>query len=81
MLPWLSSACLPTDGLPGRLRTAAERNPVSAVSAAVRELFGNAAPPADAARPVAHPVADAVCRSPAPLALRVPLAVRRLTRS
>jgi ABC-2 type transport system permease protein len=81
MLPLLSNAYLPTDGLPGALRTVAEWNPVSAVTAAVRDLFGNAAPSADAAWPVAHPVAGAVCWSLALLAVCVPLAVRRYTRS
>ncbi|MCX4822032.1 ABC transporter permease [Streptomyces sp. NBC_01142] len=77
MLPLLSNAYLPTDDLPGLLRTVAEWNPISAVTAAVRDLFGNAQPPADAAWPVAHPVAGALCWSLALLALFMPLAVRR----
>jgi ABC-2 type transport system permease protein len=81
MLPLLSNAYLPTDGLPGWLRTIAEWNPISAVTAAVRELLGGAAPGADAAWPVAHPVAGAVCWSLVLLAVCVPLAVRRYTRS
>jgi ABC-2 type transport system permease protein len=81
MLPLLSNAYLPTDGLPSALRTVAEWNPVSAVTAAVRDLFGNAAPSADAAWPVAHPVAGAVCWSLVLLAVCVPLAVRRYARS
>jgi ABC-2 type transport system permease protein len=81
MLPLLSNAYLPTDGLPGWLRTIAEWNPISAVTAAVRGLFGGAVPDADAAWPVAHPVAGAVCWSLVLLATCVPLAVRRFTRS
>ncbi|MEV6400343.1 ABC transporter permease [Streptomyces sp. NPDC051907] len=77
MLPLLSNAYLPTDGLPGWLRTVAEWNPISAVTTAVRDLFGNARPPADAAWPVAHPVAGALCWSLLLLALFVPPAVRR----
>lgn len=81
MLPLLSNAYMPTDGLPGRLRTIAEWNPISAVTAAVRDLFGNDAPAADAAWPVAHPVAGAVGWSLVLLAVCVPLAIRRHTRS
>lgn len=80
MLPLLSNAYLPTDGLPGWLRTVAEWNPISAVATAVRELFGNAAVPTDAAWPVAHPVAGSVLWSLVLLAVCVPLAVRRYTR-
>lgn len=79
MLPLLSNAYLPTDGLPGWLRTAAEWNPISAVATAVRDLCGNAPVPVDAAWPVAHPVAGAVLWSLALLAVCVPLAVRRYT--
>jgi ABC-2 type transport system permease protein len=41
MLPMLSGAYIPTAGMTGWLRTVAEWNPISAVSAACRELFGN----------------------------------------
>ncbi|MEU8527214.1 MULTISPECIES: ABC transporter permease [Streptomyces] len=77
MLPLLSNAYIPTDGMPGWLRTVAEWNPISAVTTAVRELFGNAAVPADAAWPVAHPVAGALLWSLALIALCGPAAVRR----
>lgn len=80
MLPLLSNAYIPVDGLPGWLRTVAEWNPFSAVATAVRDLFGNAPVPADAAWPVAHPVAGAVLWSLALLAVCVPLSVRRYTR-
>ncbi|MFD9223176.1 ABC transporter permease [Streptomyces sp. NPDC060064] len=81
MLPLLSNAYLPTDNLPAWLRTVAEWNPISAVTAAVRDLFGNARPPADAAWPVAHPVPGALCWSLALLALFLPLAVRRFAQN
>ncbi|MFI6650613.1 ABC transporter permease [Streptomyces sp. NPDC050529] len=77
ILPLLSSAYIPTDNLPGWLRTLAEWNPISSVAAAVRDLFGNAAPAADAAWPVAHPVAGTLLWSALLLAVAVPLAVRR----
>ncbi|QEU95394.1 ABC transporter permease [Streptomyces kanamyceticus] len=80
MLPLLSNAYLPTDGLPGWLRTVAEWNPISAVATAVRDLFGNAPVPADAAWPVAHPVAGSIAWSLVLLAICVPLAVRRYAR-
>ncbi|MEV7280286.1 ABC transporter permease [Streptomyces sp. NPDC093111] len=81
MLPLLSNAYIPTDGMPGWLRTIAEWNPISAVTTAVRELFGNASVPADAAWPVAHPVAGALLWSLALLALSAPAAVRRYARA
>ncbi|MEU7020914.1 ABC transporter permease [Streptomyces sp. NPDC046203] len=81
MLPLLSNAYIPTDGMPGWLRTVAEWNPISAVSTAVRDLFGNAPAPVDAAWPVAHPVAGALLWSLALIALCAPAAVRRYART
>ncbi|MEU2390118.1 ABC transporter permease [Streptomyces sp. NPDC007369] len=82
VLPMLSSAYLPTGGLPGWLRTVAEWNPISAVATAVRTLCGNAGgeAAAGAAWPAAHPVAGAVLWSLALLALFGPLAARRFAR-
>ncbi|GHG19443.1 ABC transporter permease [Streptomyces filamentosus] len=80
MLPLLSNAYIPTDGMPGWLRTLAEWNPISAVATAVRALFGNAPVPADAAWPVAHPVAGSLLWSLGLLAVLVPLTVRRYAR-
>ncbi|CAN5337221.1 MAG: ABC transporter permease [Acidimicrobiia bacterium] len=40
-LTFISNAFVPLENLPGPLRTFAEWNPVSAVTQAVRELFGN----------------------------------------
>lgn len=80
MLPLLSNAYIPTDGLPGWLRTLAEWNPISAVATAIRDLFGNAAVPADAAWPVAHPVAGSIAWCLFLLALCVPASVRRYAR-
>ncbi|MEV5973260.1 ABC transporter permease [Streptomyces sp. NPDC051921] len=81
MLPLLSNAYIPTEGMPGWLRTVAEWNPISAVTTAVRELFGNASVPADAAWPVAHPVAGALLWSLALIALCAPAAVGRYART
>lgn len=81
MLPLLSNAYIPTDGMPGWLRAVAEWNPLSAVTTAVRELCGNASVPADAAWPVAHPVAGALLWSLALIALSAPAAIRRYARA
>ncbi|MEH0422134.1 ABC transporter permease [Streptomyces sp. B21-083] len=77
LLPLLSNAYIPTDGLPGWLRTLAEWNPISAVATAMRGLFGNAPVPADGAWPVVHPVAGSLVWCGVLIAVFVPLAVRR----
>jgi ABC transporter DrrB family efflux protein len=77
-LTFLSNAFVPAGGLPSALQTVAEYNPVSALVAAVRTLFGNpTATPADAAWPLQHPVLAAVLWCAAILAVTVPLALRR----
>ncbi|MGW0562095.1 ABC transporter permease [Streptomyces sp. NPDC003016] len=81
VLPLLSSAYIPTDGLPGWLRTLTEWNPISAAAGAVRDLCGNAAPAADAAWPSAHPVAGTIAWSLVLLAVFVPLTVRTYAKS
>ncbi|MFB7441096.1 ABC transporter permease [Streptomyces sp. S1A1-8] len=77
ILPLLSNAYIPTDNLPGWLRTVAEWNPISAVTTALRDLFGNAPVPDEGAWPVTHPVAGALTWCAVILAVFVPLAVRR----
>ncbi|MEU9184503.1 ABC transporter permease [Streptomyces sp. NPDC048484] len=77
ILPLLSNAYIPTDNLPGWLRTVAEWNPISAVTAALRELFGNAPVAADGAWPVTHPVAGSLAWCAVLIAVFMPLAVRR----
>src|SRR4051794_35533086 len=57
-LTFVANAFVATATLPGVLRTDAEYNPVSAMVAVVRTLFGNpTATPADAPWPLLHPVA------------------------
>ncbi|MCD9143489.1 ABC transporter permease [Streptomyces albireticuli] len=80
MLPLLSNAYVPTDGMPGWLRTVAEWNPISAVVTACRDLFGNGGPAADVSWPVAHPVLASVGWCVLLLAVFVPLTVRRYGR-
>ncbi|WP_327357223.1 ABC transporter permease [Streptomyces sp. NBC_01304] len=77
MLPLLSNAYIPTGNLPGWLRTVAEWNPISAVTTAARDLFGNAPVPEGAAWPVAHPVAGSLLWCALLIAVFLPLAVRR----
>jgi ABC-2 type transport system permease protein len=77
LLPLLSNAYIPTDGLPAWLRTVAEWNPISAVATALRDLFGNAPVPQGAAWPVTHPVAGSLAWCALLLAVFAPAAVRR----
>ena len=60
-LAFVSNAFVPTNDLPTFLGTIAAWNPVSAVAAAVRELWGNPNPSATIpAWPMQHPVAAAL---------------------
>ncbi|WP_028801701.1 ABC transporter permease [Streptomyces sp. 142MFCol3.1] len=77
VLPLLSNAYIPTDNLPGWLRALAEWNPISAVTTALRDLFGNAPAPADGAWPVTHPVAGSLAWCAVIVAVFLPAAVRR----
>jgi ABC-2 type transport system permease protein len=80
-LTFLSNAFVPAAGLPDGLQQIAEWNPVSAVVAAVRTLFGNpGAVPVDAPWPLAHPVLAAVLWSLAFLAISAPLCVAAFRR-
>jgi ABC transporter DrrB family efflux protein len=74
-LAFVSNAMVPTARMPPALRTIADWNPVSAVTAAARDLFGNPNPSAAShAWPMQHPVAAAVLWSLAILAVFAPLA-------
>jgi ABC transporter DrrB family efflux protein len=73
----VSNAMVPTSGMPGWLQVIANWNPVSAVTAAARHLFGNPNPSASlSAWPMQHPVVAAVLWSLAILAVFAPLAAR-----
>ncbi|MFD5323531.1 ABC transporter permease [Streptomyces sp. NPDC127092] len=77
----LSNAFVPTDGMPGWLRFLADWNPVSALTAALRQLFGNpGAPSATAAWPLAHPVTAVLLWSATLLVIFIPLSLRAYTR-
>ncbi|MCK9931929.1 ABC transporter permease [Frankia sp. Mgl5] len=75
-LAFVSNAMVPTAGMPAAVRAIAEWNPVSAVTAAARDLFGNPNPSAAAdAWPMRHPVVAAVLWSVGIVAVCAPLAV------
>lgn len=74
-LAFVSNALVPTRHMPSILRVIADWNPVSAVTAASRELFHNPNPSATIhAWPMQHPVAASVLWSIALLAVFAPLA-------
>jgi len=78
----LTNAFVPTAGMPAWLRTVADWNPISAVVAAGRDLFGNpTAPTAHPAWPLQHPVAASLAWSLLLLAIFVPLSVNRYRRA
>jgi ABC-2 type transport system permease protein len=77
----VSNALVPTSGMPGWLQAIANWNPVSAVTAAVRTLFGNPNPSSSiSAWPMQHPVAAALIWSMAILVVFAPLAAHLFRR-
>ncbi|MBL7501890.1 ABC transporter permease [Frankia sp. CNm7] len=79
-LAMVTNVFVPTGGMPGWLRVIADWNPISAVAAAARDLFGNEVPSTSAvAWPLEHPVAATLAWSALLLAVFVPLAVRAFT--
>jgi ABC transporter DrrB family efflux protein len=77
-MTFLSNAFVPTATMPGVLRHVAEWNPVSALVAAVRELFGNHITQTSARPwPLEHAVPFAFASCVAILAIAVPLSLRR----
>lgn len=78
-LAFVSSCFVPTQGLPTVMRVIADWNPVSAVAASCRELFGNPNPAAlTDTFPAQHPVLMAVLWSLALIAVCAPIANRLL---
>jgi ABC-2 type transport system permease protein len=77
----LSNAFVPTDGMPGWLRFLADWNPVSALTAASRGLFGNpGAPSGNVASPLEHPMTTVLLWSAALLVIFIPLSLRAYMR-
>jgi len=80
-LTFISSAFVPTQGMPGWLQPVADWNPMSALAAATRHLFGNPNPAAAIHDwPMQHPELAVVCWSVGMLAVFAPLAVRQFRR-
>jgi ABC-2 type transport system permease protein len=76
-LTFVSSAFVPTQTMPGWLQPVAEWNPLSALAAACRSLFGNPNPAASVhAWPMQHPELAVTAWSVGLLLVFAPLAVR-----
>jgi ABC-2 type transport system permease protein len=77
----VSNAMVPTQGMPGWLRTIADWNPVSSVTSATRNLFGNPNPSAAIRSwPMEHPIWASLMWSVLILAVCAPLAVHLFRR-
>jgi ABC transporter DrrB family efflux protein len=82
-LTFVANTFVPAENLPGPLRAFAEWNPVSAVTQAARELFGNVPPgtPEPAAWPLQNPVLYTLIWVVIIIAVFAPLSVARYQRS
>jgi ABC-2 type transport system permease protein len=76
----LSNVYVPTSGMPPWLRAIADWNPVSALAAAIRDLFGNPTSPANGTWQLEHPVPATLAWIAVLLAIFVPLCTRRFAR-
>ncbi|MBA2477290.1 MAG: ABC transporter permease [Sporichthyaceae bacterium] len=75
-ITFLSNAFVPLEALPGWLQPVAEWNPVSTITQAMRELFGNPSPPVQG-WPSENPILLTVIWSVVIVAIFAPLGVRR----
>jgi ABC-2 type transport system permease protein len=82
-ITFVSNAFVPIETLPGPLQTFAEWNPVSALTQAVRELFGNIPPgaPEPTAWPLQNPILYTLIWVGILLAIFVPISVRQYKRA
>jgi ABC transporter DrrB family efflux protein len=82
-ITFMASTFVPTETMPGVLRTIAEWNPVTTLSNAVRLQFGNPGSTIEPGDPwsIAHPVAYSLIWVVAIVAVCAPLAVRAYQRS
>jgi ABC-2 type transport system permease protein len=76
----LSNVFVPPAGMPAWLRAIADWNPVSALAAAARQLFGNPVAPANGAWPLEHPIVASLAWTALLLAAFVPLSAARYSR-
>ena len=74
---FVSNAFVPTETLPAALQPIANWNPVSALTGATRELFGNPNPFATNSFPGEHPILLSVIWTLVLLAIFMPLAIHR----
>lgn len=80
-MAFVSNAVVPTQGMPAWLRVIADWNPVSAVTAACRQLFGNPNPSARLSDwPMQHPVLASVLWAALLLAISIPVAANLFRR-
>ena len=80
-MTFLSNAFVPLVGMPSVLQTIAVWNPVSAVVAASRDLFGNPNPYVGDSLPEQYPILVSIAWIVAILAVFIPLSVRAYRRS
>ncbi|WP_062981720.1 ABC transporter permease [Nocardia anaemiae] len=82
-LTFLANTFVPLENLPRALRVFAEWNPVSAVTQATRDLFGNTSPmaPKSDAWSMQHPVATTLAWVVIILLVFIPLALRQYKRT
>jgi ABC-2 type transport system permease protein len=80
-LTMLSNVYVPTSRMPAGLRAIADWNPVSALAAAFRDLFGNPAAPTNGTWQLEHPVLATLAWTALLLAIFVPLCTRRFART
>jgi ABC transporter DrrB family efflux protein len=82
-LTFIANTFVGTTNLPGPLKAFAEWNPISAVTQAARELFGNTSPkfPPPNVWPLQHPVTASLIWIVIILAIFVPLAIRQYRRA
>jgi ABC-2 type transport system permease protein len=78
-LTFVANTFVPSDNLPGFLKVVAEWNPVSAITQASRELFGNTHPemPAPEAWPLQNPILATLGWTVIILLIFVPMAINR----
>jgi ABC transporter DrrB family efflux protein len=80
-ITFLANTFAPTEPMPHWLRVVAEWNPVSSLTQAIRELWGNGPPaPPDAQLPLHHPVLATILWSLAITAVIAPFALRAYAR-
>ncbi|WP_420452083.1 ABC transporter permease [Ilumatobacter sp.] len=82
-LTFIANTFVPSDDLPGPLKAFAEWNPVSSVTQASRELFGNIPEgvPEPTVWPLEHPVVYTLIWAAVIVAVFAPLSVRRYARA